>query len=484
LFVTRPDAVESHPLGIRGAEVVSISASGEMLVLEIHGDNRKTLAAVSVTGGTPRELAVDISGADWSPDGSRMAVARSINGKSRVEFPPGTTLYESPVDVEDLRFSPAGDRIAFVEHLHRSANGKVVIIDVKGKTVTESGNCFPLGVAWHSAEELWFTTMSAVPGGGSELYALSRSGKARYIAPFVLGRLADISTDGNVLVVFEDRRTIAQGWPAGHSTETHLTWLDLSQVVDISADAKKVLIHERGDASESPNGTIYMENIDGSGGVRLAAGQPTEFSPDGKWVLANPGNKSFVIVPVGPGTIQEFERPPNEKFEVIGFLPPDGKRVLVWSSDSGGGITIWAQDTAGGKPTRITHSNVQPMRGRVISPDGKLVIARAADDRRYVLLSIQDGKIQPLPGLETGEEPIQWARGGRSVFVGERNRVPASIFRVDVFDGKRALFKEISPSDRTGIEGLASVRIADDEQTYAYSFVRDLSSLYLIKGLH
>lgn len=77
-----------------------------MLVLETQQDNRKILASVAVTGGTPRELAVDVQGADWSPDGNRFAVARSVNGKSRVEFPPGTTLYESSVLIDDLHFSP------------------------------------------------------------------------------------------------------------------------------------------------------------------------------------------------------------------------------------------------------------------------------------------------------------------------------------------------------------------------------------------
>jgi serine/threonine protein kinase/Tol biopolymer transport system component len=494
LFVTRPDAIESRPLGIRGAEVLSVSAAGEMLVLRTQDDNRRTLAAVSVTGGTPRELAVDILGADWSPDGSRMVVARSINGKSRLEFPPGTTLYESPSVIEDLRFSPAGDRIAFIEHLPRSVNGKVLILNVNGKLIADSGTCYPLGIAWHSADELWFTTESGVPGGGSQLYALGQSSKTRYIAPFVRGTLDDISTNGDALVGFDDRSTIAQGVPAGADTETHLTWLDLSEVADISSDAKKVLIHERGDASESPNGTIYVENMDGSGGVRLDAGQPTEFSPDGKWVLSNPGKpKTFSIVPVGPGTVREFEVPSENSdvnnhwvsnFEVIGFRPPDGRDVLVWSRDSDGGTTIWAQNTGGGQPTRITRANVQPMRGRTISPDGRLVIASVPDDRRFVLLSLEDGKVQPLPGLESGEEPIQWARGGRSIFVYERNRVPASIFRVDVVDGTRVPFKQITPSDRVGVQGLMSVRIASDEQTYAYSFIRNLSSLYLIKGLH
>lgn len=66
---------------------------------------------------------------------------------------------------------------------------------MNGKIFADSGTCYPLGVAWHSADELWFTTMSALQGGGSQLYALGKSGKTRYIAPFVFARLDDISID-------------------------------------------------------------------------------------------------------------------------------------------------------------------------------------------------------------------------------------------------------------------------------------------------
>jgi hypothetical protein len=50
---------------------------------------------VPVSGGAPREIALDVLSADWTADGSEMAVIRQVAGKIRVEFPLGKRIYES-----------------------------------------------------------------------------------------------------------------------------------------------------------------------------------------------------------------------------------------------------------------------------------------------------------------------------------------------------------------------------------------------------
>ena len=49
-----------------------------------------TLATAPVGGGAPREIVEQVMDADYSPDGSTMAVVREMNGKIRVEYPIGT----------------------------------------------------------------------------------------------------------------------------------------------------------------------------------------------------------------------------------------------------------------------------------------------------------------------------------------------------------------------------------------------------------
>jgi eukaryotic-like serine/threonine-protein kinase len=81
LFTTRPESPESHELEPAGADVLAVSSSGEMaLSLASHPKAgflySGTLARVPLVGGAPREILEGVEWADWSPDGSTLAVVR------------------------------------------------------------------------------------------------------------------------------------------------------------------------------------------------------------------------------------------------------------------------------------------------------------------------------------------------------------------------------------------------------------------------
>ncbi|MFI5110003.1 MAG: serine/threonine-protein kinase [Terriglobales bacterium] len=112
VFATRPESPESRPLGLTGAEILSISSQGEMALLLgsrqvkswIHSG---TLARVPMAGGAPREVLENVQWADWSPDGNNLAVVREVGGRNRVEYPIGKVLYETGVvDQPSAHFSP------------------------------------------------------------------------------------------------------------------------------------------------------------------------------------------------------------------------------------------------------------------------------------------------------------------------------------------------------------------------------------------
>jgi serine/threonine protein kinase len=111
LFSTQPGNREARPLGLPTARILAISHTGEMAIL-LGDDDVGTLASVAFSGGAPRELLENVSGADWSPSGDSLAVVRSIGGKNRLEYPIGTVLYEN-----DAR-PPLAPRV--------SADGKLV----------------------------------------------------------------------------------------------------------------------------------------------------------------------------------------------------------------------------------------------------------------------------------------------------------------------------------------------------------------------
>jgi len=120
IFSTRTDTFESQPLHLK-ADLLSVSPASEMAVsldrvfAPIWVPTGR-LAKAPLGGGSTRELLEDVTDADWNSDGSELAIARRVNGQFRLEYPPGKVLYETSGYISDLRFSRAGDQIAFLDH--------------------------------------------------------------------------------------------------------------------------------------------------------------------------------------------------------------------------------------------------------------------------------------------------------------------------------------------------------------------------------
>jgi predicted Ser/Thr protein kinase len=75
------------------------------------------LYRVPLLGGSRRKLFGDVaSPISLSPDGKRLAIVRSAEGRYRLEYPPGVVIYETPGWIVSPRVSPKGDWIAFIEH--------------------------------------------------------------------------------------------------------------------------------------------------------------------------------------------------------------------------------------------------------------------------------------------------------------------------------------------------------------------------------
>ncbi len=119
LFSTRTDTLQSQPLNVK-ADLLSISRSGELAVSLNQAFDAwmpsGRLARVPLGGGATRELLDDVIDADWNKDGSDLAISRRVTNGSRLEYPPGKVLYESSGWISDLRFSPTGGQIAFLDH--------------------------------------------------------------------------------------------------------------------------------------------------------------------------------------------------------------------------------------------------------------------------------------------------------------------------------------------------------------------------------
>jgi len=76
----------------------------------------------------------------------------------------------------------------------------------------------------------------------------------------------------------------------------------------------------------------------------------------------------------------------------------------------------------------------------------------------------------------------RWTANPPAIFV-RTTAVAAAVWRVDPTTGARMPWKTLIPSDRAGIVGVHSVHIGRDGRSYAYSYERRLSELYLLAGL-
>jgi eukaryotic-like serine/threonine-protein kinase len=486
LYSTRDDNPESRSLGLSGAQIAGISASGEMAVL-LHSnagvfEPSGTLARLSVAGGAPREIVDQANWADWSADGSSLAISLGQGGSEQLEFPIGKILYRTPGWIGDPRVSPQGDRIAFLAHpVIGDDGGSVAVVDLAGKvTALSTGWVSAEGLAWSpSGKEIWFTATKA--GVNRALLAVDLSGRERLIehVPAEL-TILDTSRDGRVLLKRELTRHEIKAQIAGDPKEPELSWFDASLPVALSSDGKTLLFAEVGEAGGSTYGA-YLRGTDGSPAIRLGDGEPFALSPDGKWALCatHTSPPQLILLPTNAGNARTLTNDSIAHFGAAWL--PDGEHIIFSGSEPGHAVRFYTQDLEGGKPQAITPDGSGTWTV-LISPDGKLVVGNGADGK-YYFFPVDGGQPQPAPGIESGESIDAWSADGRSFFVHNSMGLPSTISRVDAMTGKRTIWKQITPAGPAGVDAIQGIAITPDEKSFVYSYRRRLSDLYLVDGL-
>ncbi|HKF44808.1 MAG TPA: protein kinase [Thermoanaerobaculia bacterium] len=486
VFAVRPGSPESRSLGRLDANELAVSSTGEMALIVKNKylglfPGVGTLARMPFEGGaSPREFLERVSFADWSPDGTAMAVVRDSEGIQRLEYPVGKVLHQTGGWISHPRISPDGLRVAFLEHwLTGDDRAKVIIVDRAGQKMTGATTWSTAwGVAWPpDGKEVWFTAIRT--GAQRELRALSLSGAERLVArsPAML-TLYDISRDGRVLLAHDTLRFGIIGLAPGATRETELSWLDIPVIGDISADGRKILFEEVGEGG-GEGYSIYVRGTDGSPAVRLGSGHLPRFSPDGKWVVAGDLHTGqLILLPTGPGEPATVTRDKLEH-DSAEFLP-DGKRIVFAAGEPGKGRRLYVQPTSGGAPVLLSPGGVQ-IQGPV-SPDGRYVAAMSAEWKPVLCQTSPGALLAPIPGTTFAEGPIKWSSDSKWLYV-KTGLVPARVFRVDPFSGKRELWKEFAPSDPTGVVDVQGVVMTPDASAYAYNYVRILSDLFVAEGL-
>ncbi len=493
IFVTRADARESRTLGLGNADVLALSGKGDLAIslgrrFTVGWENIGTLARVPLEGGAPREILENIQEADWTPDSKGLLVVRDVDGRCRLEFPVGNVLYESPGWISLARFSPHGDRIAFIDHPQRADNvGSLCVVDLSGNKTTLSGKKTVLsergatGLAWSpDGSEVWGSS-------GGALYAVSRPGVERLLARVPGGTwLLDVSRTGRALLALANIRREIAGLAPGESKERNLSWFDWSVPAALSRDGRTVLFDEANRMSEAGY-AVYARRTDGSPAIQLGEGSAVALSPDGRWALSllRPFAKTqLTLLPTGAGQARTLPED-GIRYAPWGEWLPDGKRLLVAGTEEGHGRRIYLRDIEGGRARPVTPEGVQAQvraSGGAVTPDGSAVAVRGPDGKT-ILYPIEGGEPRPLGGVEVGEVPLRWSADPEVLFVCDVRELPARIFRVNVRTGKRELVRQLSPLDAAGVSSIDLIRMTADGRSYVYSYRRLLSELFVVEGL-
>ena len=309
LFSTVGDSLLSQPLNLTDANLLAVSRSGELAVAlrDARGAHLETeggmLARAPLAGGSPREVLENVSWADWDPKGELAVVVHHAPDPDRIEYPVGRALYQNNGWISHLRFSPKGDKIAFLSHpAPWDDRGYVSFIDLGGHlTVLSTEWESEAGLAWSpDGEEVWFA--GAAKGLNRDLMAVNLAGRLRKVLDLPAGiTLEDVAPDGRVLVSLDSERA-AMATTGRDGKTVDLSWHDWDIAKDISRDGQSVLFEDSSEAAGS-HYSIAIRKIDGTPPVQLSEGSAGKLSPDGKWAISIlPGNPGRVtLVPLGPG---------------------------------------------------------------------------------------------------------------------------------------------------------------------------------------
>jgi eukaryotic-like serine/threonine-protein kinase len=478
IHVATPGNSNLRTIGPPWASLRALSPQGDVVfgVFSQRDPGSLTLARMSLAGGAPREVLENVGGADFGP-GGELLVSRRVNGRLRLEFPPGKVLYEEAIGagIRDVRLSPQGDAVAFYRHpVAGDTRGTVEMVGLDGKRRTLAGPFGSVGdgLAWSpDGREVWCNA--------DGIRAVTREGRQRVVSTTPM-LLSDIAPDGRVLLASHKRRFRMSGLVPGNEREVGLSWLDGSRVVTLSADGRTVLFTElmEGAAPEQ----VYLRRTGSEPPVNLCRGGGSDLSADGKWALVSPEPpwNTLSLVPTGAGESRALPRGTVEELSQASFVG-DGKRIVIWGREAGGrSKRIFLQDVAGGPPRPLPAEGLEGMSRP--SADGRLVAAKIKG--AWFLLPLDGGTPRPL-GIPPRDNPDSFTVGGRGLFVFADLGLPPAgmirVYRYDLATAKKTPWRDVVPPEPGGLPMI--LEITPDGRWYVQTYWTEETDLYVAEGL-
>jgi Tol biopolymer transport system component len=451
-YMIREDYPTSVPAGLHGAMILAISKQNEMAVLvrpNFVGQYqwRGTLATVPMGGTAPRELLENVYDADWSPDGSAMAVIDRKDGKWRVEYPIGKVLLETNNWITDVRVSPDGNYVAVFRHPPDSLDdrGNLLLLDRAGKQRVISAEWEALqGLAWKpDGKEVWY---SAAESGDSYCIRSSNAkGEERAVFCGTGGtRLHDISATGRVLVSSEVRRTTMALVDHGSKEEIILSGVGSAIDPRLTPDGRELVFTDASERGGKDYG-VYLRKMDEGSPVRIGGGgYGSDISNDGKFVLVvMPGEGRVQVVPVGAGQGVTLKWDGFQVSSANWF--PDGQHILLFGNAAGQAAGLYETDRNGSAPKLLVKSAPE---WADVMPDGESLLLLVNGE--LLQRSIAHGSEKKLRKLEPGEVPMEWASEAGHLFTLKNEPMEIRIDKVDLGSERRETWYEFKPKNQDG----------------------------------
>ena len=495
---------DSRVLG-DNALIFAVASTGELAVAipSVSPLVPPMLGRIAPGASTPRAVLAGVFGADWAPDGTRLAVAVEDHTAQRLEYPIGHVLTKVTGQIGTMRVSPDGKLVAFVYWpTPGDDGGSVEVVDTQGARRTVAGPFGSLrGLAWSAdGRKVWFVADSAGGASGLSIHATTLDGQDRIVAALpTRATLTDRAADGRLLIQLHSAvwNEIHFHGP-GDTDDRELSWFDGSFLGDVSADGKTLLFAESREASNwTGMSAIYTRPTSGGPAVPLGAGSPYALSRDGKWVLSAPRVRpveALELLPTGAGQPHALPKGPILEYGEFGGFFPDGERVWFLARDRDV-QRLWVQDLAAGDPRPLIDRAVFTI-ARGLSPDGKTFLLGDPSNGGFFELDAAGGEPRPRT-LPVGASPFGWTSDGGLYLVRRlpdtpswtvtrwnpttRREQPVRTLRADLSVG--ASHGGYAPANRGGVDACGRFSFAPDGSWYAFDCIRVHPDLYVVEGL-
>ena len=389
------------------------------------------LVRAGLEGGVGRDVLENVQAADWSPDGTQLAVAREVDGKVRLEYPIGKTLYETKIADQTICGSP------------RTARGLPSGATARGS----SPSAFPTASAG-SCPKAGFPAPWASPGPGRprDLVHAAEAGAGQQPGadgghPF--GK-AEGSRPGSgtvaslrhrprraLLLARSDLQIGLRGSPPSTGREQRALRDRRQLLSDLSSDGRRVLFGDRN--------ALFLRATDGSPPLRLGDGPSAHprLSPDGKWVLVIVGRPGSADARPG----RSRRRAPDRIAQVRWRRVVPGRRTnplrdsrserAIPSARARAGVRKGDRDPDPARRRRTSRRRVSPDGASLPSASGA-----AATSGSSPLAGRRSPGDSPPPRGSARGCPVGWSADGRHLFMHRVGDVPDRVMKLDLATGR------------------------------------------------